>query len=318
MAFPVLGIPSRKALRAMPRAPFAFSAAITVPGDLVVATGGRATGATKRDLLTTWMYRSDDPVPFLNVAIAPYRILTQPGVQVFHFPQDSAGAAMLMRSATNAVRQYTQWFGPLSREPNLTVVEIPEGWGSQASLAAGIIQTADAFRDRAQLYQVYHELSHVWNVSDLDRPSPRWNEGLASFLQWRMAAELDGWADWTARLGRIERSIRGKCQSGSPCATVPFADYGKAGLTDLSYSVGAAMFYVLYQTLGADAFDRAYREFFARHRDRGATSADLVAAFESRFQRGHVERFRCQGLGDGLLQKCELRSRYEEQMVDTA
>src|SRR5688572_14993010 len=140
LAFPVLGIPSRKALRAMPRAPFAFSAAITVPGDLVVAMGGRATGVTRRDSLTTWTYRSDDPVPFLNIAIAPYRILTQPGVQVFHFPQDSAGAAMLMSAATNAVRRYTQWFGPLSREPNLTVVEIPEGWGSQASLAAGIIQ----------------------------------------------------------------------------------------------------------------------------------------------------------------------------------
>ena len=60
---------------------------------------------------------------------------------------------------------------------------------------------------------------------------------------------------------------------------MPFADYGRAGLTDLSYSVGAVMFYTLYRVLGPDDFDRAYRDFYQRFQDSSATSADLVAAF---------------------------------------
>jgi hypothetical protein len=177
-----------------------------------------------------------------------------------------------------AVGRYTDWYGPLREEWRLTVIEIPEGWGSQASLTAGIIQTADAFRDRGRLYQLYHELSHLWDAPDLDRPSPRWNEGLASFLQWRVAAELDGWQRWD-QLKSLEQSLRRRCASGTPCATVPFREYGRVGRTDLSYSVGALMFYLLFQAMGAESFDRAYRDFLEQHRDIGAVTDDLVAAF---------------------------------------
>ena len=104
--------------------------------------------------------------------------------------------------------------------------------------------------------------------------------GLASFLEWRMAAELDGWDGWEARLDRLEQSVRSGCEPRRPCATVPFADYGKSGLTTLSYPVGALTFYSLYKTLGADAFDRAYRDFFQQYRERGATSQGLIAAFK--------------------------------------
>lgn len=278
-AFPVLGVPSWSANRSIARESFAFSAQVTVPAGLVVAMGGRTRDPVIRDSLITWAYHSDGPVPFLNIAIAPYEVLDHGNARIFYFPPDSSGARMLERALTGAVGRYTSWYGPLGQTPRLTVIEIPEGWGSQASLTAGIIQTADAFRDRVQLYQLYHEVSHLWNPPDLDRPSPRWNEGLASFLEWRMAAELDGWDGWDARLDRLEQALRIRCEARSPCATVPFADYGKAGTTGLSYQVGALMFYALYKTMGPDTFDRAYRDFFQQHRARGGTSAELVAAF---------------------------------------
>ena len=279
-AFPVLGVPSWSVNRTITREPFAFFAQVTVPADLVVAMGGRQLPTTRQDSLVTWSYQSSGPVPFLNIAIAPYRVLDHAGVRIFHFSQDSAGARMIERAITGALARYTTWYGTLGQGLHLTVMEIPEGWGSQASLTAGIIETADAFRDRAQLHQLYHELSHLWNPSDLDRPSPRWNEGLASFLEWRMAAELDGWDGWEARLDRLEQSVRSGCEPRRPCATVPFAAYGKSDLTTLSYPVGALTFYSLFKTLGPDAFDRAYREFFRQYRERGAASQDLIAAFK--------------------------------------
>jgi hypothetical protein len=278
-AYPVLGVPSRRLNRAHGYPAFAFSARITVPNGFVAATGGEQLPAEHHDSLVTWRYRSTLPSPTLNIAIARYRVIDRPGLRVFYFPADSAGAQMIDRAVAGAMTRFAAWFGPIGANAGLTVIEIPEGWGSQASLAGGIIQTADAFRDRAQLPQLYHELSHLWNVEDLDKPSPRWNEGLAMFLQYRMAAQLDGWSNWDARLDRSQQTVQRVCQGATPCATVPFADYGKRELTDLSYSAGFAMFDALYTTLGADQFDAAYRDFYQRYKTAGATGADLQAAF---------------------------------------
>lgn len=279
-AFPTPGVPSLRANRAALREPFAFSARVTVPSDLVVAMGGSRGERLVRDSLVTWSYHSTSPVPFLNITIAPYRLLEAAGARIFHFPSDSAGASMMRDGVVGALQLLERWYGPLAAVPDLAVMEIPEGFGSQASLRAGVILTADAFRDRAQLRQLYHELSHLWNAPDAERPSPRWNEGLATFLQWRMAAELDGWSDWDARVNASAESLMRRCAQMA-CDSVAFADYGKAGRTDLSYSVGFLMFYALHGLLGAEAFDRTYRDYFQRNRERGATAAELARIFRA-------------------------------------
>jgi len=278
-AFPVVGAPSWASIKTIPREPFSFTARVTAPSDLVVAMGGELQDRTRRDSLTTWRYRSTGPVPFLNITVAPYRQLGGPTTRIFHFPADSAGARMLQDAVVAALDRFADWYGPIPGRPVLTVIEIPEGYGSQASLTAGIIQTADAFRDRTELRQVYHELSHIWNVPDLEQPSPRWNEGLASFLQWRMAGELDGWDEWDRQLQRAVKAVLERCAPPAPCNTVPLQGYGEAGLTDRSYAVGLLMFYSLYRVLGADGFDHAYRTFMLQYRDSGATTAELEAAF---------------------------------------
>lgn len=278
-AFPALGVPSWKSRGERVRPPFGFAARIAVPTGIVVAMGGTPGATAQQDSLVTWSYRSTEPVPFLNIAIAPYRVVESAGARIFYFPADSSGAQMIGRAVDGALARYAGWYGPLGRQPRLTVMEIPGGFGSQASLTAGIILTADAFRDRSELRQLYHELSHLWNVPDLDHPSPRWNEGLASFLEWRMAAELDGWAAWDAQLERTVQSLMRRCAQSARCDKAPFVAYGGAELTGRSYSVGMLMFYMLYQVVGSDAFDRAYREYFQQHRNGGAGNAELVSVF---------------------------------------
>ncbi len=278
-AFPQLGVASHQVNRETRHESFHFSARVTVPLDQTVATGGANVELVRQDSLLTWHYQSLEPVPFLNIAIAPYRVLERDGTTIFHFPADSAGARMVAGATDAALARYLQLYGPLGVAPRLTIIEIPEGFGSQASLTAGIIQTADAFRDRAQLRQVYHELSHLWNVPDRERPSPRWNEGLATFLQWRLAGELDAGLPLRVHAERTTQSLLRRCETGARCGSIPMASYGAAGATDLSYSVGMLMFAALYEVMGAPAFDRTYRAFFQQHRVSGAATPDLVAAF---------------------------------------
>jgi hypothetical protein len=278
-AFPAVGMPSLRAERAVPRAPFDFEVSVTVPEELVVATGGEPLGRTVRDGMATWRFRSRDPAQFLNVVIAPYRLVEADGLRIYHFPEDSAGADRVLAAARRAAARYGEIFGPLARPMVLNVMQVPDGWGSQASLAGGIIQEAGAFRDPQQLRELYHELSHLWNAPDLEAPSPRWNEGLATYFEGRMARELDGWDGEAAELQQTAGRLVTRCAPERPCGRIPMRDYGGAGLTGLSYPVGQLMFAALQHALGEATFDGALRRHFQAHQAAGTRTDDLVRVF---------------------------------------
>jgi hypothetical protein len=194
---------------------------------------------------------------------------------VFYFPADSAGATRLLGQARAALRMLTDWFGPLHGPLHLTITEIPDGWGSQASLVGGIIQTAAAFREPRRASELYHEITHLWNAPDLDQPPPRWNEGLATFLENLMSERLDGWTGRAARdSARIART-RQELASDSALRTVPLADYGRRHMTDNSYMVGALMFGALYELVGSDGFGKIVGGYYQKF-PAGGTTRDFA------------------------------------------
>lgn len=275
-AFPQLAVPSLSLNRSAPDADFTYVARFTVPSDLTVATGVPPAGRAERGDEATWTFETREPVPFLNVAVAPYGTLAEGGLQVFHFPEDSLGARRVMGRMVQAIELYTNWFGPLDREPRLHVIEIPEGWGSQASLTGGIIQTADAFRDPGQMRQLYHELAHLWHPPDVERPAPRWNEGLATFLAGRAAAELGDGESLSERMPSMADRQLQRVERSPELASTAMADYGRANATGLSYGTGALMFYALYEALGANDFDRVLGGWFDEYRGSGSTTRQFV------------------------------------------
>jgi len=281
-AWPVLGTLSLRQNRVAPRPDFPFVARITVPDRFTVASGGRLVDRTSEDGRTTFTYESIAPAPFLNLPVAEYSLLRREGTRVYHFPADSAGARRVLDGVTSGLALLDRWFGPLGVTPELAVTEIPEMWGSQASLRGGIIQTADAFREPGGMSALYHELTHLWNAPDLDQPSARWNEGLASYLARRMAGELDGWEGMESYARQTGERLLAAAPSTPEIATVPFRRYGEAGLTDLSYRVGMLMFYALHRGLGDEEFDGAVGSYYQDHKERGGTFEQLIEHVRAR------------------------------------
>lgn len=276
LAFPVIGGISSAANRQGPRPEFTYDATVRVLSRYLVATGGAVSRTPHEDGTTTWRYTSGAPSPFLNIAIAPFDTIVDGGVRVYYFPADSAGARRLMARTQAALRTLTEWFGPQRAALNLAITEIPDGWGSQASLIGGIIQSASAFRDPTRMGELYHELSHLWNARDTDNPSPRWNEGLAMFLEHLIRERLDGWtgrADFYT--GEIT-TVRGNVAQDTSLRRVPFSDYGNRGMTDRSYEVGDLMFATLYDVLGAAQFNRVVGGYY-RQFPNGGTTRDFVS-----------------------------------------
>ncbi len=276
LAFPVIGGLSSAANRRTPDPDFIYEASVRVPSKYLVATGGAVTRTPHEDGTTTWRYTSGNPSPFLNISIAPFDTVSAGGIRIFYFPADSTGARRLLNRAQAALQTMTRWFGPLHTAANLTITEIPDGWGSQAHLVGGIIETAPAFRDTNRVGELYHELSHLWNVVDADRPSPRWNEGLATFLEDLLHERLDRWTKRGASDSSMIAWEKRTLAADTLLRVVPMIDYGKRAMTDRSYTTGDLMFATLHAFIGEGEFNKVVGGYYQQFAN-GGTTRDFVA-----------------------------------------
>lgn len=274
-AYPQPGHPSSAVNRSAPEASFSYSARITVPLGFTVANGGRLEGADTVGKAVTFRYSSLKPSWRMDFAIAKYTGITAGPIRVYHLPGDEVGAAAVARAAGQALDLFTRWFGPLRESTGLTFIEIPDGWGSQADVTT-IIQSAAAFKDPEQHREVYHEISHLWNVPPTDRPSPRWNEGQATFLEYLVTQEVAGKPVDDAHANQLLDWLRGALPTRAAWKEVPLTDYGRAGLTDLSYSVGALYFDLLYRLAGPEPFNTIIGRFATDFGARGGSTRDLM------------------------------------------
>jgi hypothetical protein len=277
-AYPTLRPPSWERIRAEPLPEFDYLARVTVPETHVVANGGLLVERTVRGGRATYVYRNLKPAWRMDFAIARFRTLEAPGLRLLALPEDAAGAARVLRSAERCLALYRDWFGPLRDAPTFTIIEIPDGWGSQADVTS-ILQAAAAFRDPEEVHELYHEISHLWNVPSRDAPYCRWNEGLAGFLEALTQETLDGSPSLDARAERTARRQLERAREDARLSTVPMIDYGSAGMTGDSYRTGMLLFYALYRLAGPATFRAIIGTHAARHPD-GATTAEFVAEAE--------------------------------------
>jgi len=278
-AFPWIGYPHTGVNRSAGLATFDHEIRVTVPESLVVASNGRLTDVQREGERATYSFESIRPSWRMDVAVAPFEVLDHDGLRVYFLPGDRPGAVAIERAFIKAVNTFTEWFGPLPSFEGFNIIELPEGWGSQTD-ATCILQTADAFRAADSVNELYHEASHLWNVKLTDLPSPRWEEGLASFLERRLVDLYAG----DATLGEVERvasrireRLRGRFVDDPRLAEVPMIDFGREEMTDLSYSVGMLMFGVIYHLVGPEEFNAVVGGFFQQHHESGASTEQFVA-----------------------------------------
>lgn len=278
-AYPTLRPPSWEKIRSEPLPEFDYLARITVPDTHVVANGGLLVERTAREGRATYVYRNLKPAWRMDFAVARFRDLEAPGLRLFALPDDAAGAERVLRSASACLALYRGWFGPLPDATAYTIIEIPDGWGSQADVSS-ILQAAAAFRDPEKIHELYHEISHLWNVPSKDAAYCRWNEGLAGFLEALTQETLDGAPSLDAQAEKTARRQLERAREDPRLATVPMLDYGRAGMTGDSYRTGMLMFYALYRLVGPATFRSIVGTHAARHHASGATTAEFVAEAE--------------------------------------
>ena len=160
---------------------YTYSARISVPKGLTVANGGRLERVEEQEHAVVYHYGSVLPSNRMDFAIAQYLQSTIAPFSAFYFPEHKDAIGQILQAARSAVGLLSRWFGPLESGRTMTLIEVPDGWGSQSDITT-IVQSAGAFADPARRFELYHEISHLWDPPSTDQPSPRWNEGLVGKL----------------------------------------------------------------------------------------------------------------------------------------
>lgn len=283
-AYPVIGLPSWRAYRRMGMQSYDYTLNVTVPENLTGANGGRLVRISPANGWVTYTYENIKPAWRMDTAVADYALLqeSQGRLRVFHFKDDAVGAQKVLVTLKSTIDLYSQWFGPLEALDGFTVIEIPDGFGSQADVTS-ILQTRAAFQKQDQMYQFYHEISHLFEVRLTDPfPSRFESEGMATFLQYLVQEKMEHregsvkkGLDWAFH--RLQKEFADDPKK----KLIPMADYGKEDLTDLSYSKGMIFFAILHELMGEEKFLESIGSFYRKFRKTGATTADFVKHLES-------------------------------------
>ena len=286
--YPIVGYPSFQVNRKAGLGSFDYTLSVTVPDGLVVANGGKLTGRSTIDGQTTYTYTNLKPAWRMDMPVAPYGIVedSQNNLKIFHLPQDKDNAGMIMEAMKKSLQLYTNWFGPADDFQGFTIIEIPEGYGSQTDVTS-ILQTADAFQKRENLTALYHEISHIWNVRPNDPLPPRFeSEGLAMFLQYLVQERLDNKPDALIKgYERLADRFRQQCERNPWCKDIPMIAYGREDSTDLSYTKGMLFFYLLYRIMGEKDFLDAAGSFYQKYKHTGASAEQFLAHMKQRTEK---------------------------------
>ena len=274
-AFPRVGYPSIAVNRRAPFPSYNYLARITVPESLAVMNGARLVERTVAGGEATYVYRSIKPSWRMDFAIGDYAVIEAAPLRVAYLRRDSVGAHRTAANAQRALDLFNRWFAPLSGDPSLTILELEDGYGSQADVTA-IMQTAAAFRDSTRAHELYHEVAHLWNPPASDLPSPRWNEGLSSFLEYLADEQFTGKPVTVARADQLLAWLRATAPRRERVTQVPLIDYGREQMTDYSYSVGALLFHLLHGVVGPERFRAIIGGFSRTYATRGASTREFV------------------------------------------
>lgn len=291
LVFPHPGYPTLESLFRFIFFAHDYRATITVPDHLVVANGGELLDKTDSNGLVSYTYRNIKPAWRMDFPIASYEIAEEDGIKIFYFSEIEEGVDRVLDLTKRTLQLFTEWFGPLKDFRNFSIIQIPDNYGAQADVTS-ILQTADVFTNEDANIGLYHELSHLWHPMET-KPFPpcRWNEGLATFLQYLAAEKLDNRPGLVDRMSeRLRNEFVNQCKNIPRCMETPFIDHGQTMMYDLSYNKGMVLFHLLFELIGKDAFMDLIGNYYKKYYDTGGSTHDLTAMIKELPFKG-VSRF---------------------------
>ncbi len=112
-----------------------FRVRISAPRKFLVACGGRITGQEKTEERNIFSFESYLPDWRIDIAAAEFDLLTDQSqtFRIYHFTDHEDAAGSILTGLKDSLNIYSGWIGNLKSDRSFTVIEIPGGYGGQAS-----------------------------------------------------------------------------------------------------------------------------------------------------------------------------------------
>lgn len=289
--YPIVGLPDEVNMMAIVKERYDYNLRITVPENLVVVSGGELKNVENSVGEKTWSYVSKKPSWRIDVAIADYTRIDKDRNKIFCFGNDTAAAGKMMNSLEKSLEKYSDWFGNIMDYKGYTIIEVPDGYSSQADVASFCI-TADNFKNPSDNSAIYHEISHLWNVKPLEeQPCRLESEGLAQFLQFHISEQIENKCDVVSGMAqKYISNIRKNFIERPEFQKIPIKDYGTSDMTQYSYTLGMVVFAMFYELAGQENFNSAIKDFYSSYSEKGGTLDDFIACCK-KYSRFDADRF---------------------------
>jgi hypothetical protein len=275
--YPVVGYPNTQEMLAVGKELYDYQIAVSVPSDIVAACGGKLVNVTRNGDETTYIFKSKKPSWRLDIALDDYRLFEKDGNIIYYFKNDSLAAKSMLNTLKSTLDLYTEWFGFIDNDQGYSIIELPEGYSSQADVLSFNI-TSDNFSKPEGKLTVYHEISHLWNAKALELQPCRFeSEGLAEFLKCLASEKLEGNTNIVYETAvRNLADIRESFSENTEYQNVPIKDYGIKDMTQYSYTFGMVVFAIFYDLCGEKNFNKIIRSYYAAYHEKGATLEDFI------------------------------------------
>jgi hypothetical protein len=261
-AYPVLAEPTFASVLAANDTKFTYDVTATVPKGYHVACGGEMVDSGTDFDSSTFAFRSKKPTWRIDVAVARFAVLGNPddNLAVYYLPGDSVGARRVLDASRDVITLYSGIFGRPKSYKGYSIIEIPDGWGSQAS-DYYFLQTAAAFKDSSRIQEIYHEIGHTWNATasgDVQR-CRYFDEAFASFFEALAIRSFQGQKAFEDDMGKSRDIFVQWASYDRQVFDTPIASYGAKELGRHSYTKGAWSLYVLHRLVGDKVFSSIVR-----------------------------------------------------------
>jgi hypothetical protein len=290
--FPMLSLPSYGGWSRFLHNRMRIELSTAVPGGYTAVCVLPAVGEPNHsNAIMTFRCAGDGDGSSINVAVAKFHVLKdhERNLAVYAMPADAEAAERVLSEMRRSLDFFRSYFGEVSGTRGLTLVEIPEGWGSYG-MSGTIFQAGAAFKNKDSANELWHEVSHRWNACasmdsalDCDRlvQRSRWfDEAFASFFEAIAIRQFNGPDAFQKDMEASRKYFIQRCEREPRGRTTPIAEYGKHEIGGFSYTKGAWSLYVLQQYLGEEQFRRAISAFLAEYAGKPVQFEDFRRSVE--------------------------------------
>ncbi|MCH7905636.1 MAG: M1 family metallopeptidase [Armatimonadetes bacterium] len=296
---------------------------VTAPAHYQVVSGGLLVEETDNDDgTTTTHWKQSVPIASWLTALAVSRFSVRnfddyEGVQLstWVFPQDRAkGVATFEVPVARAVRFFSESIGefPYEKLANIQAA----GFGGGTELASAIFYGQDSVTDRAATGLVVHEIAHQWwgnSVTENDWNDVWLSEGFATYFTLLYIEQYEGREAFVEGLKRARDRVY-EMEADNPNRPVVHADLQDMSLvtSGIQYQKGAWVLHMLREKIGTEVFWRGIRKYYAKYRDKNASTDDFRRVMEE-VSGSNLERFFDKWLTRGVSPEIEIDWHYDDE-----